>query len=350
MKIKINDRVKSVVLLFLLLTCAVVWGTSSAMLFIEDSYYWAIVSLISYFLVFAVVFAIDMHTNQYKFKYLFARKKFKEKLKIYESELLKYSKKERKRIIAGMQKEFRRTGDVAITMYYELETPSKVWRDNNVSFNYGNALDEQKIQYLIFCLNSNCLTAGGLYRFFEDLTFDKFSYDEYVSLVKNCKYFSEDLKKLLTKKEFKKIFEIFKKQENLSEANLTEEDMAMLRDFDENDSNLLFDYHEELHSIVEDLAIKEYLFIKKKDSLPQGVKKMFVSKDGMKRVIIRFDESLKLYKICKQDFVFYCDEYSVFNSGGGWVTTEENSFFETEKLAIKEIKGLVEDFEEVKFD
>ena len=342
-----KDRLISIILLILLLSIAVVWGTSSVMLFIEDSFFWAIISLISYFLVFAVVFAIEIHTNQYKLKYLFARKKFIQKLKVYESELLKFERKERKRIITGMKKEFRRTGDVSITMYYELETPSKIWRDINVSFNYGNALDEQKIQYLIFCLNSNCLTAGGFYRFFEDLAFDKFSYDEYVSLVKKCEYFSEDLKNILTKKEFKKIFEIFKKQENLSEATLSEKEIETLREFDENDSNLLFDFHEELHSISEDLAVKEYLFVKKKDSLPQGVKKIFVSKDGLKRIIIRFDEMTKTYKICNQEFVFYSDEYSIFNSGGGWTGSEEKSFFETEKLAMKEIKDLIEDFDEI---
>ena len=341
MKINISDRAKSIILLVLLLTGAVVWGTSSVLLFIEDSFFWAVVSFVSYFYVFVLVFAIDFHTNSYKLKYVLDKKTFKKKLKVYESELLRFDRKERKRIVSNMKKEFYRQGTVSVTMYYELETPNKVWRETNASFNYGNALDKQKEGYMVCCLYSCCL-GGGFYRFFEDLAFDMFSYEEYESIVKKSELFSDKLKKNLTKKEFKKIFNCFKKMDNK-----TEEDWKILQEFDESDSIHLYDYMEELFEITKKLAIEEYLFVKMRDGIVSGTKRLFISKDRMKRVYVRFDENLKAFKVGYQDFIFYDDECEIINSGGGWITAEESSIFESEKLALKEIENQIVDFDEI---
>ena len=61
---------------------------------------------------------------------------------------------------------------------------------------------------------------------------------------------------------------------------------------------------------------------------------------------IQYKALVKLQGI-ENEFVFYEDESSKLNSGGGWMTREESSFFESEKLAFKEIKNQVVDFDEI---
>ena len=88
--------------------------------------------------------------------------------------------------------------------------------------------------------------------------------------------------------------------------------------------------------------------MKKTYALPENVKKVFISKDKTKRICIYFDKTLNVYKVLKEEFVFYETEYSLMNSMGGWVSHEESSLFETENQALNDIKPQIKDFEEIK--
>ena len=44
-------------------------------------------------------------------------------------------------------------------------TPIKLYFEDFITFNYGNALDKQKIEFVIYALYSKVLSGGGFYRF-----------------------------------------------------------------------------------------------------------------------------------------------------------------------------------------
>ena len=343
MKKNIPEWLKTTLVLIAFLSVVVVWGSTTAITFIEYNTVVAIISVVSYFAVFVGIFGIEMYTNKYKFKYLILGKKYKEKVQKFMVELNKFNKKERKAYIKSMKAEYRRTGNVYFSVYYLFETPNKVWSDDNRSFVYYNALDWQKAEYLIYLLNFYCETGGGFNRFFESVAEEPFTFDEIEKIVKSSDLFSKELKKLVLRPKHKKVFECFQ-----NEDNLTDEDWNFLEDFENNESNDLFDFHEEIYGTIEKLSINCYLELKKTYALPENVKKVFISKDKTKRICVYLDKNLNAYKVLKEEFVFYETEYSLMNSMGGWVSHEESSLFETEKQALNDIKSQIKDYEELK--
>lgn len=343
MKKNIPEWLKTTLVLIAFLSVVVVWGSTTVITFIEYNTVVAIISVVSYFAVFVGIFGIEMYTNKYKFKYLILGKKYKEKVQKFMVELNKFNKKERKAYIKSMKAEYRRTGNVYFSVYYLFETPNKVWSDDNRSFVYYNALDWQKAEYLIYLLNFNCETGGGFNRFFEGVAEEPFTFEEIEKIVKSSDLFSKELKKSVLKPKHKKVFECFQ-----NEDNLTDEDWKFLEDFEKNESNNLFDFQDEIYATIEKLSINCYLELKKDYALPENVKKVFISKDKTKRICIYFDKTLNVYKVLKEEFVFYETEYSLMNSMGGWVSHEESSLFETEKQALNDIKPQIKDYEELK--
>lgn len=338
----VSERLKAVLILIFYLIMVVFWGSSMVISFVEESVNWAIVWIVSSVLVLLGAFWIDFYTKRYKFKYLFLGKKFKAQVrKIFEVKT-GLSKKEKRNLLKQMKDTYRRTGSIHFAVYDLMETPNKIWSEDNRAFNYGNALDKQKIEYIIYCLNLNAEIGGGFYRFFESLAEEPMTYDEYAGLVKNSDLFSKALKEVLLSKEHKNVFKCFKK-----ENDLTKDEEDALQKFDENGSNILFDFADEIFKLVEKLSVQNYLDLKKKQGLPENVVRLFMSKDGMKRAYIYFDEQTKTYKANIENFVFYDTDVSPMNSEGNWIGTDGSSYFETQELAFNEIKNAILDLEEL---
>ena len=80
-------------------------------------------------------------------------------------------------------------------------------------------------------------------------------------------------KEVLEGKIHKDVFNAFKGEV------MTEKESALLEEFDENESNLLFDHQTELFNLVEKLSIEFYLNLKQKENLPDNTTLAFISKD-----------------------------------------------------------------------
>lgn len=334
-------KLKALTLLTLLLLSAVFWGTTTAMVFIEYTDLLAILSTIGYFMVWFFVFWIHIYTNGYKLKYLFLGKRFKQQLKTHQLTLNKLPKHERKKAIKSMKDEYRKFGTTSITVYNLNETPYKVFTEDNLAFNYGNALDKQKIEFIAFCLQSNSQT-GGLYRFFEEIDYEPFTYDELKSLIKSSDCFSKELKLYLLNPKFKTIFSYFKKA-----TTLTDKEHERLEKFELGESNFLYDYSDELTDIVEKMAVENYLFYKQRDSLPDTTTRLYVSKDLTERIYIFFDPQSRYYKIGSSTFKFLDPDNRKMYSICDWINNTESSIFQDEILALNEIKSKIKDFTEV---
>ena len=343
---KISERMKDIIYLILFLMLVVVWGSSTVLVIIEYSTAMGIVCVASYFAVFIGVFLIEKRTKGYMWKYLFLGKKFKAQKDEFFDMHKNFSKKEKKQILKSMKDAYRKTGSIRFAVYYHQITPYKLWSEDYHAFNYGNALDKQKVEYMLFSLQMNTDIGGGLYRFFEDVTNEPFTYKEYKKLINDSKLFSKELKELLLKKEYEKIFEYFKRYDTLSDEEHNE-----LEIFELNESNMIAEFDVELYKIVEDLAVKCYIEFKQKDALPPYVEKFYLSKDKTNRIVIFKDIQTNTYKVNKENFVFYDMESSPMHSEGGWCpvvvgVNSGSSFYETVELAIKdnekEIKALLE--------
>ncbi len=332
---------KALTLLTLLLLSAIFWGTTTAMVLIQYTDLLAILSTISYFVVWFFVFWIHIFTNGYKLKYLFLGKHFKQQLKSHQITLNKLSKKEKKQAIKSMKDEYRKFGTTSISTCNLIETPYKVFTQDNLAFNYGNALDKQKIEFIAFCLQSNSQT-GGLYRFFEEIDYEPFTYDELKSLIKSSDYFSKELKLYLLNPKFKTIFSYFKKA-----ATLTDKEHERLETFELKESNFLYNYSDELTDIVEKMAIENHLLYKQRDLLPDTTTKLYVSKDLTERIYIFFDPQTRYYKIGSSTFKFFDQDTRKMYSTCDWINNTKSSIFEDEKLALNEIKTQIKDFTEV---
>lgn len=333
--------------LILFLAVVVVWGVSFVMTIIEYSDFMAVLSVVSYFAVFVGIFLIEKRTNRYKWKYIFLGKKFKKQVDDFFKNHKEFSKKEKRAFLKTMKKTYRQTGGIRFATYHYQMTPYKLWSADYVGFDYGNALEEQKVEYMLYLLQINIDDGGELYRFFEELTNEPFTYEEYKKLIDGSKLFSKELKELLLKPEYEKIFEYFKRYNSLSDEEHKELEM-----FELNDSNLIAEFDVELFKTVENLSVKMFLGQKQKDGLPPHTKRLFMSKDNAQRIAIFKDEQTGTYKVSDETFIFYDDESSIMHSEGCWSPSPNSvagtSFYETIELAINEHKKQIEKLEEIK--
>lgn len=337
-----KDVIIELVYLLLFLAVVVVWGVSTVLLFVDYSTVVAIISVVSYFAVFIGVFLIEKHTNHYKWKYMFLGKKFKKQVNDFFALHPEIGPKEKKIRLKEMKKTYRQIGSIRFSIFYLQSTPYKIWSEDYYAFNYGNALDKHKLNYIIYCLQMNTDIGGGLYRFFESITEEPFTYQEYRNLISRTRLFSVELKGLLLRPKYEKIFEYFKKYDSLSD-----EEHKELEDFELNDSDLISEFDTELFKLVEDLAVKCYLEYKLRESLPPYAEKLYVSTDKTKRMVIYKDAQTGHYKVNRDNFVFYDMESSVLHSEGGWQpapgSNSGSSFYETIDLAIKDNEKELDD-------
>lgn len=339
-----KERLIDILYLIIFLIVVVIWGSSFVMTIIDYNDVLAIVCVISYVMSMAGIFLLEKHTNRYKWKYLILGKKFKKQVNEFFVSHEELSKKDKKRMLKGMKDTYRKTGSIRFAVFYYQTTPYKLLTEDYDAFSYGNALDEQKIEYMLYSLRMNTDIGGGLYRFFEDITREPFSYDEYKKLITNSKLFSKELKELLLKKDYKKIFEYFKRYDTLNDDEHNE-----LEIFELNDSNLIAEFDVELFSTVEKIAVERYLDLKKSEGLIENVESAYISKDKTKRISIYKNQDTNVYKTKREEFVFYDIDSSRMHSEGGWLETQTpSSVYDSVETALKDIEVEIKDYEKLK--
>ena len=339
----LSRKTQAILLLIPYLIFVIIMFSAGIMMFVDIDHcelYFAIATFgFIGFVIFIIL--IECFSKDYKLKYYFLGNGFKKQKNAYFSTHQNHSKKEKANIIKNMKHEYRRHGNISITLCCITETPNKIWNDDNHAFNYYNSLDTQKINYLVYYLYLYCETGGGFYRFFDELASEPFSYKEFESLIKNSNLFSKELKSAILNKNHKKVYDAFKGEIiNENESNFLEE-------FELNESNALFDHQTELFEIVEKLSISHYLNIKQKENLPDNTINAFISKDKTKRVCIYLDTKTNTYKINRSTFNFFDIDVSPMHSEGGWSFGDNSSYFKTAELALNEIKPEVKDFDEI---
>lgn len=333
---------KPILILIVYLAFVVVWGSLLAIMIIEESEAWAIVWLISSVLVLFGAFLIEGYSNGYKWKYYFLGKNFKKQRDEFFKNHEKVSKKEKRKILKDMKNTYRRFGFVDYAVDDYVVTPIKLYYEDFVAFNYGNALTKQKVEYITYGLYSRCLTGGGLYRFLEDVAEEPFSYEEYVLVVKSTD-FSKKLKELLLNKDCKKAFECLKKENELSEK-----EHEFLEGFELNGSNGVYEFETEIFDKVKSIAMNKFFDYHRFRFLPNNAKRVFMSKDNMKRISICFIQNLNSFNIVRDEFVFFDTGAPEHQSEGGWCEHAGMSYYETEQLAINDIKNEIKDYIELK--
>ena len=250
----------------------------------------------------------------------------------------------RKTILKTMKHQYRVHGEFFFVDYNNKNTPFDLWCEINREFNYPNALDKQKLHYLVYCMFLNCEDGGGLYRFFEDLASEPFTYEEFCKLISKTKLVSKELKSLLLTKQYETIFNLMKVEE------MNEQEMKIMQDFDENHSDLLFDFSNELHDIVEKLSVETYLEENRFKHLSETAKKVFISKDNTKRICVFYDEGLNVYRVEISTFNFYDENISLMNCEGTWITQDYKSYYASVELACDDIKHELVGLKEVKIN
>ena len=116
---------KPILILIVYLAFVVIWGSSLAIMIIEESEAWAIVWLISSVLVLFGAFLIEGYSNGYKWKYYFLGKNFKKQRDEFFKNHEKVSKKEKRKILKDMKNTYRRFGFVDYAVDDYVVTPIK---------------------------------------------------------------------------------------------------------------------------------------------------------------------------------------------------------------------------------
>ena len=332
---------KAILLLIPFLFFVVVAGSAGVMLLVDYTDIYAVLFFVGIAGYSVFLLLIECFSKDYKLKYYFLGKNFKKQTKAYFETHPQHTKKEKRDIIKSMKHEYRRHGNVTITLFCITSTANKLWTEDNYAFSYGYARDKEKINYIIGNLYLQCETGGGFYRFFESIASEPFDFEEFSSLIKNSPLFSKELKKLLVCDTHKKVFNAFNGEV------IKYKESALLEKFEKTDSILLFDFQTELFNLVEKLSVENYLYLKQKENLPDGTIKTFISKDKTKRVCIYFDKPTNTYKINRSTFKFYDPDISPMHSEGSWSFGENSSYFASLELALNEIKTEVKDFDEL---
>ncbi len=343
MKLIKSERVLDILYLILFLLLVVVWGSSTALVFIEYSTIMAIICVVSYFVVFAGIFLLKKRTRRYKWKFLFLGKKFKSQADEFFARHKELSKKERKDLLKTMKDTYRKTGHISLAVYHYQITPYKIWSSRFDMCSIADKSDEEKMEFILYELQLNCDYGGGLYRSFESLC-EKISYKEFARLVRASKLISKEFKEMLLSPEKKKAYEYMTRYNDL-----TDEEHNFLERFELNGSDDIYEYGE-LLKIIDKLAVEFFLKNKQKDGMPENVEKLFISKDGMSRAYIYKDAQSGAYKAGRETFTFY-DEGPASYSEGGWHSEgESSSFYDSVKTAFGDIKSYIKDYEEVVLD
>ena len=342
MKINLSYKSKLLICLISMISFLIAFVGSIISLFINFTILGEVFFWITHAGVWISIFETNMIANNYKWKYLFAKKNFRNQINDYFIAHPNYTKKEKNKLIKKMKDTFRKTGLIYYFVDEYIRTPYKLWKENNFAFNYGNAPDYQKISYLVFALRLNIEEDSPLFEFFQYISFEPFSYEEYCKLIKKCNYLSSSLKNILTNEKYKEIFYFLKKQNN------DENYLNQLNFYREECENVLNDYIEEIIRNSELVCLMDFFLEKSKEKLPINTVSLFVSRDDTKRIYIYLDSASKLYKYKKEEFVFYETEKPLIHSEGAWTTTQiSSSFFETPNLALKEINSELSDFYQV---
>lgn len=333
---KNKSLITTIIILFIYLSLVVVWGTSMVVAIVEEDVIWANIWVLSSILLFFAIFFVDAYSKDYKFKYIFLGKNFKKQRDEFFKKNKDLSKKEKRQILKNMKHNYRRFGSIEFAVYGYVVTPIKLYFEDYISFSYGNALDEQKVEYIIYNLYSKNLTGGGFYRFFEQMAEEPFSFEEYKRIVKKAG-FSKKLNAEITNATSKKVFEYFKRYNEL-----LDEEHKFLEKYELDESNKLFEYQTEIFDLVENIAMKKFFDYHKTRQISIGAVKSFISKDNLKRITICFLEDLKVYNIVREEFTFFDIDMPQIQSDGGWVAHEGNSYYETEEQALNDIKNELE--------
>lgn len=335
-----KSLLKSILNIIIYLIFVVIWGFSLVLMIVEESEIWAIIWILSTIITLIDIFVNETKMKGYKFKYLFLGKSFKKQKDDFFKKHSGFSGEEKRQLLKNMKICYRRFGDVSFAVYSYKVTPNSIYYEDYKSFNYGNALDKQKIEFIVYGLYSNCLKGGGLYRFFESITNEPFTFEEYKRLVDESQLL-EAIKKLITNEKANKVFGYLKKYDRLNEK-----EHNFLENYELNESNKIFEYESGIFKVVERIAILKFFDYHKKRNISQDAVKVYISKDNYKRVSVCFNQKTKLYYIIRDTFVFY-DENSIVYSEGNWVDRRDNSFYDTEENALKEIKEELKDCIEI---
>ncbi|MBQ8425003.1 MAG: hypothetical protein IJX17_03160 [Clostridia bacterium] len=339
---KLKTETKAIIFAILSLITFVMFLSSLAMLIDDYLFITAVILCFSYVLTFVFVFISNVYSNNYKWKYLVLGKEFKRQKENFFKTHNNFSKKEKRKIIKTMKHHFRMYGTIKYSVSTHIQTPYKNFFEDNQAFNYGNALDKQKIEYLIYAMHLNCDFVDEIFNFFEFIKIEPFTYEEYENLIKNCNLLSENLKNDLLNDNNKEIFEFFKKE------NLSEDEISAFYKKHEEDENPLKKYSSEIDSLVEKIAIENYLFINQKTSIPDNTYHIFISNDGYKRFCIFHDKLSSSYMVAKSEFVFITeDNESIKDCEGQWITTTLSSHYETPILAISDMKNDLYSYTEI---
>lgn len=330
---------KAIITLVVYLLFVVVWGVSLVMFILEESVVWANIWVFSSIIVLISVFYIDASTKNYKLKYYFLGKEFKKQRDNYFAKHIISSKKDKKDMLKSMKHNYRVFGNVEYVYNSYSVTPIGLYGEDFYSFNYGNALQKQKIEYVVYALYSKCLEGGGLYRFFELVAEEPFTFEEYARVVKDSEL-PTDLKRLLCSKDCKKVFEYTKNFDNL-----TDKEHEFMENFELNESDKVYDYQNEIFDLVEKIAMANFVDYHKDRHVPDNATKIYYSKDQLKRVSICFSEELNSYTVVRQELVFLEEDF--MHSEAGWSEQRGVSYFETEELALNEIKNEIKEYVEL---
>jgi hypothetical protein len=241
-----------------------------------------------------------------------------------------------------MKLNYRRFGKIEYVYEEYKVTPIKLYFEDFITFNYGNALDKQKIEFVIYALYSKVLSGGGFYRFFEIIAEEPFSFDEYVSIVRKTEL-SNNLKEFITNSKSKLIFEYSKNFDKLSDK-----EHEIMESYELNESDLLYDYQDEIFDIVQKIAIDKFFEYYKNQGLSNNVVEAYISKDNLNRITICYLENLNVYNIIRENFIIYNEEYINLHSEGGWVEHKGISYFDTKELALNKIRQELKNYNKIK--
>lgn len=342
MKKMSNSLLKAIFILVVYLLLIVVWGTSFVIWIVEESEYWALIWLISSVVILVLAFFVDAYSKDYKIKYYFLGKNFKKQRDQYLKNHNLLSKKEKRQVIKDMKLNYRRFGNIEYVYEEYKITPITLYYEDFVTFNYGNSLEKQKIEFIIYALYSKILTGGGFYRYFETIAEEPFSFDEYVSIVDKTNL-SNNLKDFITNSKSKLIFEYSKNFDKLSDR-----EHNIMENYELNESDLLYDYQDEIFDIVKKIAIDKFFEYYKNQGLSNNAVEAYISKDNFNRITICYLKNLNVYNVVRENFIIYNEEYINLHSEGGWAEHKGISYFETKELAFNEIRKELKNYNKIK--
>lgn len=342
MKNKSFKNILIFIVLLLFFISLVFFGTGIIMIFVEYSTKYLLFGIVGAVVTVLNMYWIYLLSNNYKLKYFFLGNDFKVKVNQYFSNFADNSKIDKKSLLKTMKHQYRQNGNFFVVDTSCKNIPFDLWSQMNNEFNYANALEKQKSDYIVYCLFLNCEDGGGLYRFFESLSMEMFSYEEYCNIITKQKLFSKSIKELLLNHKYKSIIELFKLDK------LNAQQMLILQNFELTDSNLIFQFSKHLTNVVQKLSIDFYLEQKIFEGLPKNIECLYLSKNKMVRFCILFDDNLNVYKVLKSKFIFNCKVGLLMHSEGYWNFENEGSLYATLELAFEAIKEQVKDYLKIK--